>query len=394
MALSDLSHHIPYLVIEGRDALELLRDCVVNDVDTFAIDQAKQIVAVNNDGYFVGDGILTRESDDKFTLCAVNYIETWIRYHGENGDYDVTFENIPDAAHRFGADPVLFRYQVQGPHALELVEKVFGGPIPKTKFFHSVRVELEGRSFHALRHGMTGQPGFEFYGAWADHKVLFDALLHHGEHFGLVRVGAMAYSLNALESGWYPIPTAAIYDQPELKDYRESIPAMSFEGMMPLKGSFYSPDIADHYVTPYDLGYGRLVKFNHDFIGREALERLKDEPSRVRVTLVFDEADARAVWGDPELEFVQSYGHYRVEDGDDLVGLGVYVGTMAHRGTVMSLALVDAAHATPGTRVTFVWGEHPGGDATPDPASFTRISATVEASPYDEFARTGYRANA
>ena len=394
VALSDLSHHIPYLLIEGPDALRLLRDTVVNDVDNFAIDQAKQIVAVNADGLFVGDGILTREGDEKFTLCAVPYVESWIHYHGETGDYDVELEVIPDASGRHGADPKLFRYQVQGPNALELVERVFGGPLPKTKFFHSTRVELDGRPIQALRHGMTGQPGYEFYGAWADHEVLLDALLEKGADLGVVRVGAMAYSLNALESGWFPVPTPAIYDAPQLKAYREWVPAMSFEGMMPLKGSFYSPDIADYYVTPYDLGYGKLIKSTHDFIGRDALERLKDGPVRHKVTLVIDPADARAVWGDPEIGFVQSYGRYRVEDGDELVGVGVYTATMAHRGTVMCMALVDASHAEPGTRVTFVWGEHPGGDTDPDPSEFTRISATVQPSPYDEFARTSYRANA
>jgi vanillate/3-O-methylgallate O-demethylase len=392
-ALSDLSYHIPYLFIEGPGALPLLRDYVVNDLDNFVMHQAKQVVAVNAGGQFVGDGILTRDGDEKFTLSAVPYIESWLQYHGETGDYGVRFEVVPDASLRNGADPRLFRYQVQGPNALELVDRVFGGPLPRTKFFHSTPVELQGRTFRALRHGMTGQPGYEFFGDWADHDVILNALLEHGEDLGLVRVGAMAYSLNGVESGWIPVPTGAIYDSPDLKPCREWVPAMSFEGMAPLKGSFYSPDIADYYATPYDLGYGRLVKFNHDFLGREALERLKDQPARERVTLVFDREDAQAVWGGPEIGFVQSYGRYRVEDGGDLVGIGFYTGSIAHAGTVMNLALINASHATPGTRVTFVWGDHPGAGADPDPSQFTRISATVQPSPYNEFARTGYRAN-
>jgi vanillate/3-O-methylgallate O-demethylase len=393
VALSDLSHHIPYLFIEGPDALRLLRDYVVNDVDTFASNQAKQVVAVNAEGQFVGDGILTRDGAEKFTLCAVPYIESWLQYHGQIGDYDVQFELVPDASLRNGTDPRLFRYQIQGPNALELVDRVFGGPLPEIKFFHSTPVELQGRTFRALRHGMTAQPGYEFFGNWADHEVILNALLEHGEDLGLVRVGAMAYSLNALESGWIPVPTGAIYDLPELKAYREWLPAMSFEGMVPLKGSFYSPDIVDYYATPYDLGYGKLVKFNHDFVGREALARLKDAPARQRVTLVFDREDAQAVWGGRDIGFVQTYGRYRVEDGDDFVGIGFYTASIPRAGTVMNLALVNASHATPGTRVTFVWGEHPGAGADPNPSQFTRISATVQPSPYDEFARTRYRAN-
>ena len=35
-----------------------------------------------------------------------------------------------------------------------------------------------------------------------------------------------------------------------------------------------SNNIEDYYMTPYELGYGPFVKFDHDFIGREALEKI------------------------------------------------------------------------------------------------------------------------
>ena len=37
-------------------------------------------------------------------------------------------------------------------------------------------------------------------------------------------------------------------------------------------------NIEDYYVTPYELGYGPFVKFDHDFIGREALEKMAGKP--------------------------------------------------------------------------------------------------------------------
>ena len=40
-------------------------------------------------------------------------------------------------------------------------------------------------------------------------------------------------------------------------------------------GSFVSDNIEDYYMTPYELGYGPFVKFDHDFIGREALEKMR-----------------------------------------------------------------------------------------------------------------------
>ena len=37
--------------------------------------------------------------------------------------------------------------------------------------------------------------------------------------------------------------------------------------MASLGGSFYSNNIEDYYLTPYDLGYGPFVKFDHEFYG-------------------------------------------------------------------------------------------------------------------------------
>ncbi|MEU2282935.1 aminomethyl transferase family protein [Streptomyces sp. NPDC013178] len=393
VALSDLCHHMTDLFIEGPDALRLLSDYSVNNYDDFAIGQAKQCVVVTEEGYLVGDTILTRNGAEKFNLVGVPSSLAWIRHHGATGDYDVSFSLDPDSATRKGGDPVLFRYQLQGPRALQLVEQAFGGPLPKTKFFHSAPVTLGGRTFHALRHGMAGQPGYEFIGQWKDGEFVKQALLEAGESFGLVQVGAWAYATNTLESGWIPIPTPGIYTAPELREYRESLPALSFDGMNALRGSFFSENIEDYYTTPYELGYGRLISFNHDFVGRQALEQARKHTTRERVTLVLDPEEARRVWG-ADLELRETMLRCRVEADDQVVGMTFDTAPMVLRGTVLSLALIDKKYATPGTEVTFVWGEHPGPGTDPDAdLGFDRIKATVQIAPYNEYARTGYRAN-
>ena len=55
-------------------------------------------------------------------------------------------------------------------------------------------------------------------------------------------------------------------------------------------------DIEDYYATPWDLGYGHLVKFDHEFVGREALETMVDEPHRSKVTLVWNADDVLGVF--------------------------------------------------------------------------------------------------
>jgi vanillate/3-O-methylgallate O-demethylase len=385
VALSDLSHHMYDTVIEGPDATRLLQEVSANNYEKFAVGQAKQFIPVAADGNIVTDGILLRETEHRYVLSGIPAAQHWVTYHGRN--HDVAFETDPSSAFRGGGDPKIFRYQIQGPLAATLQETVFGGPLPKTKFFHTTSVTLNGMPLRALRHGMAGQPGFEFIGEWQHAAAVKDMLLTAGEQFGLVCVGALAYPTASMDSGWIASPVPAIYTDPGLADYREYVPLYGIEGQRPLCGSFFSEDIEDYYCSPYELGYGKGISFDHDFIGRDALLKARDDHRRTKVTLAFDPDDVRTVLGDG---FVHNYNRNRVEVGDTLVGLTYQSDSLDPVGTVLALALVDKQHAEPGTEVSVVWGEHPGTDAVPD---FPRLRATVHPAPFDEHARTRYRRN-
>ncbi|MDE2051916.1 MAG: aminomethyltransferase family protein [Gammaproteobacteria bacterium] len=393
VAFSDLSHHMSDLFLEGPDSTRLLRAVSANDFEHFAVGQAKQFVPVTEEGFIVTDGILLRTEAEKYILSGVPSAQNWVKYHGEKGGYEVSASIDPDSAFRRSGNPVLFRYQIQGRRALELTERAFGGPLPQTRFFHSTEVTLRGRRIRALRHGMLGQPGYEFIGAWEDGAEVKDALLGAGKDFGLTLIGGLAYATNGIESGWIPTPTPGIYLLPELADYRRWLSLFSFEGQKPLHGTFVSEDIRDYYVSPYELGYGRSIAFNHDFIGRGALEKAKDHVRRAKVTLVFNQDDVREVFGsDPG--YVLSYARYRVEARSKTAGMTFYSGYIHPQGTILGLALVERAFAAPGTEVTVVWGEHPGpgsGTLLDADVGYKRMRATVQPAPYDEFARTQYR---
>lgn len=222
VTISDLSHHMSDTFIEGPDATRLLAAVSANAYESFADGQAKQFIAVASDGNIVGDGILTRNGAENYTLTGNPPAQNWVKYHAGHGDYDVTLATDPESSARKVGDPRLFRYQIQGPLACELAERTFGGPLPPVKFFHSVPVTLAGRKFRALRHNMAGQDGYEFIGAWADGAAVKEALLAAGEPLGLVQVGALAYPTAAVESGWIPVPIPAVYTDPGLAGYRQS----------------------------------------------------------------------------------------------------------------------------------------------------------------------------
>ena len=89
----------------------------------------------------------------------------------------------------------------------------------------------------------------------------------------------------------------AIYVGDELKGYRQWLTTKSYEATASLGGSFYSDNITDYYLTPYDLGYGPFVKFDHDFVGRAALEKMAENQPRKKVTLVWNGEDIARAFG-------------------------------------------------------------------------------------------------
>jgi glycine cleavage system aminomethyltransferase T len=228
-----------------------------------------------------------------------------------------------------------------------------------------------------------------------------EAIVAAGEEFDLVLVGSRAYSSANLESAWVPSPLPAIFTGERTAEYLAWLPANRLGS---LAGSFVSDNIEDYYLTPYDLGYGRSVAFDHDFIGRAALERHAEAAQRVKVTLVWDPEDVAAAQrslyeeGVPAkyLEFPKSrYGVYQVDrvsiDGAD-VGISHDCGYITNEQAFVSLASVDASAAEPGTRVVVTWGEEPNSlKPAVEPHRQVEINATVAPAPYSRFARENYR---
>ena len=256
VAFSDLSHHMSNLFIEGPDAMRLLAAVSANNFENFVVGQAKQFVPVTEEGYIINDGILFRLGEEKFDLVGISAAHNWVMYHGKKGNYDVKFQFDPPSNLRQGKDPVFYRYQVQGPKAGEVLERIFDGPIPKIKFFHFMQISLAGKQVNAFRHGMSAQMGCEFFGPWEDNSAVKAALLKAGEASDMLQVGGLAYYTNSLESGWIPTPLPGIFSAPSLEDYRKFVGLYSFEGQNKLHGSFYSENIEDYYHSPYELGYG------------------------------------------------------------------------------------------------------------------------------------------
>jgi syringate O-demethylase len=402
--LFDLSYHMADLAVEGPDALTLLSRLAVNSFEGFTLDRAKHFVPCSPDGYVIGDVILYALGDNRFNLVGRAPALNWVAYHAETGDEDVTVELDQRWALRTDGRRKSYRFQLQGPNAMPVIERALGQAPPELKFFHSTTVSIAERTVGALRHGMAGQPGWELFGPWEDGDAVREALLHAGEEFGLRRVGGRAYSANTLESGWIPSPLPAVYTGDDLRAYREWLPATGYEGSASIGGSFVSEDVEDYYFTPWDLGYGHYVKFDHDFVGRGALERMAEGPHRRKATLALDDDDVtatiatmfrssdRAKFVDWPSAVYSMHPFDRVTVDRETVGVSTWIGYSANEGKMLALAVLDPEHAEPGTEVVLVWGEEDGGTAKPTVEQHvqTEIRAVVSPVPYVEAVRRAY----
>lgn len=395
--LFDQSHHMPESLIKGPDAVRLLSDLGINSFANFPPLRAKQYLACNHEGQVIGECVLQHLEDGTFELISGMHLQNWVAYNAKLGGYDVSI--VRD--HHTAQNPTgrtLYRYELEGPLAETLFHEVVEGEVPDIPFFRLAKVHIAGCDVLALRHSVAGHKGVELSGPYAEGPAVHAALMAAGRKHGILQAGVKTYFSTLGEVGWIGYPTPAIYTDPKLADYRKALPADGWEAQTQFGGSFRSPNIEDYYVTPWDLGLERLIKFDHDFVGREALERRAAEGNhRKKVTLVWNDEDIVRIYASlmgPGLPFKYmelpkaSYGFQQCDEvrstAGDLVGLSNFVGYTVNEAKFLSVAIVNADHAQPGTEVLVTWGEPDGGSRKPQVEKHrqTTVRATVAPAPY------------
>jgi vanillate/3-O-methylgallate O-demethylase len=406
--LFDQSHHMAELLVKGPDASKMLSHLATNSFAGFLPGRAKQFAPCSYDGYVIGDVIMFYLAENEFNLVGRAPTINWVQFHAQTGGYNVEVVRDDRSPSNPGGKPVVrrhYRYQVQGPNAARILEKLNGGPIPDVKFFHLDTISIKGKPIRALRHGMAGAPGLEIWGPYGEGEEIRQAILEAGKDFGLVQVGARAYATNTLESGWIPSPLPAVYTGEKMKKYREWLPANSYEATGSIGGSFASNNIEDYYTTPYELGYGSFVKFDHDFIGREPLEKKAKDTQRKKVTFVWDGNDVTRILASQFVPGAERYKYIdlplsnyssssfdKVMKGGKTVGLSMFSGISYNEQTMLSLGVVDP-EVKVGDVLTLVWGEEGGGSGktTVERHKQTEVKVTIGAVPYARVARETYR---
>ena len=135
---------------------------------------------------------------------------------------------------------------------------------------------------------------------------------------------------------------------------------------------------------------------------------MKDQPHRRKIILKWNADDVVAVyrtlfeqgqmgmWMDMPSADYAIHPYDRVERDGRLVGISGYPLYSANERAYLSVSVVDAAFAEPGTELSLLWGEPAGGTRKPSVHDHRQMRIRCEARPWPifEVARLAYRSQA
>ena len=409
--LFDQTHHMDEVIVEGPQATEFLSHHGINSFANFELNRAKHFVPVTPNGHVIGDHIIFREREDKYVLVGRAPTSNWLMFCAANGKWNIRIRHDPRSTSRPEGERVIrehYRFQIQGPLAPKIFEQMNGGPIPDIKFFHVDWINIGSKKVQALRHGMSGAPGLEVWGPYADKHYIQSVILEAAAKVGvdLVQCGSRAYSTNTLESGWIPSPLPGIYTgEGIMSEYRDWLGADMYEAAGAIGGSYVSENIEDYYVNPFELGYDFYIGWKKDdFIGKSALEAIKATGAkRKKVTFEWNRDDVLKViasafedgtpykWIDfPQPNYASSSADMVLDAEGQMVGMSMFNGYSWNERSMLSLGVVNSNVAV-GDVLTLKWGEPDDTEKTSKELhKQAEIRVRVAPTPYSKEARENY----
>ncbi|KAF5975360.1 FAD dependent oxidoreductase [Fusarium bulbicola] len=323
--------------VRGPDSKAFFEYLSTNHWPKFQPNQAKHAIFCRDNGTIIGEGVLMMLGHDDFIFTSVPGV-TWA---------------------------------VQGPSSVAVMEAATKSSITDLKFMHSRKISIDGHSFLCLRGGVSGEQGFELWGPAEEAHAVYRAILSHGSEFGIRQLGYRAKAVNHVEGAfltpWLDFLPSFQGDDLDLVEYRRSHPSA-------------------HHRTPFDLVWGWLVNFDHDFIGKETLKEIASDPPNALVTLEWNSQDVTDVYAslfcNETLDFVEmprdrgGVEGSGVYDGGRLIGCAVSRYYSYWFKKMISLCIIEVKYSTPGTEVMVKWGDN----GSPQ----KMIRAVVRPAPYKE----------
>ena len=358
------------VLLRGRQALEFLATAGLNDLSRFETGQVRHHVQLDESGWVASEGVLVRLGEEEFGYTAGSC--DWLAWQFSQGTWDAEIADV---------SPETFIFGIQGPQSLFILEKALGESLRDLGFNRSRPASLGGVPVWVLRTGISGELGYELHGPADDAGQAWRAVAAAGQEFGMHLLGFRSQPVQHIEAGIATngldyLPAAAITPGAPRQFKRGSI-----------GGSFVpAGGFTDYFRKPGELGWGPRTLPGHDFLGRDALaaDAAVGGPARILAGLTWSAAGVTGVLTsmlcDGELPDQMDMPRLAGPSFDQVLLGGAPVGVSTGRTVsptlraMISLCVIDRAHAAPGTEVTVIWGR-PG---TPQ----REIRATVTALPF------------
>jgi glycine cleavage system aminomethyltransferase T len=393
----------PIYDIKGKDAVEFLNSVCINEFSTLKENGVRHAVICNQKGQIMTDGVVIKLSENHFRSYWLN---PPLEHLVKSSKLDVQGEDFSFKE---------YFIQIDGERSLEILERACGHDLHDIGFARHRLTKIGDKDMRVLRLSMSGRLGYEVHGPAEDFDEVYSKIAEAGKALGARKLGMHSYSgPNHTPGGLpnihihYPLPWFESDDLgfPGLSAHLRQRPDIAMFNMVrELQGSV-GDDLNVRFVTPFDVGWDHLVnlKKKSDFIGREALAALADQPPRALATLVWNADDVGAVFAS-QLKGVESevcepierlvdvfHQHFVLNAGrpdkgyiyraDKVLHLGRQVGISAGRvidhasHRMLSLAFVEPELAAEGTELKVLWG-------TPGTAQM-EVRAVVSRTPFQD----------
>jgi glycine cleavage system aminomethyltransferase T len=293
--------------ISGPDAFTFTNMMTPRDLNKCAVRQAKYAFITAPDGGIINDPVLLRLEDNKFWLSlADSDVGLWARGLAVHSRLNVTIEEVDVA-------PV----QIQGPRSKELMVDLFGEKILDIPYYWmSEDLELDGMRVCVSRTGYTSELGYEIYlyDATKHGVKLWDTVLEAGKAHDLRVIGPC--HMRRIEGGILAFGCDIWYD-----------------------------------TNPFevDMGYSWMVDLEQeaDFVGRQALARIKAEGPKRKLVGVEIEGPSVGTYIDNEMLDV-----YPIFDRDgERIGAVTSACYSPRLETNIGFAMLPIEHAAMGNKL-------------------------------------------
>ncbi|MBC3900904.1 aminomethyl transferase family protein [Acetobacterium malicum] len=376
----------PIYDVKGPDAAKFLSSICINSFFKMKPGSIRHAVLCNERGFILTDGVVMMIAENHFRTYWLNPV---VGYYVSVTDMDVEGVDLSGKE---------FFFQLAGPKSLEILEQAAQSDLHDIAFTKHRMAKIAGVDVRILRLGMAGTLGYEIHGDAANTEAVYDCIWEVAQTFDAKKLGQVAYTMNHTEAGFpninmhYPLPW---FETPGLQEYLTERPMEGFFNLSRILVGSVGDDLESRFVTPYDVGWEYLIKFDHDFIGKAALEEIAKNPKRTMVTLEWNPDDLGEIFAsqfrgqevepfesmdDRPMDMYYNSGFSMYYHADKVLAEGKEVGISSGRlnsyyyQRMISLAFIKPEYAVEGKELKVVWG-------TPGKPQ-KEIRVTVARSPY------------